>query len=436
MKRPISTRLHGALDYLTGGLLAAAPSVLGLERDAPAARSMRAAAAGHAGYSLVTDYELGAVKALPMRAHLALDAAGAVALAASPWLLGTARRGRRHWLPQLGFGLYELGAVALSDPDRTSGGRSGLSGAVVVITGASSGIGRATAERFADDGAKLVLAARRAQPLADTAAACEERGAEAIAVPTDVRDEQAVARLAQAAVERFGRIDVWVNNAGVTLMGRLDESPPELWRGVVETNLFGAVNGSREAVRRFRRQGSGTIVNVASVNARAASPYATSYVASKFALRGFSESLRQELRGDGIDVVTVLPASIDSPFFQHVANYMPKQVKPLRPILKPERVADAIVRAATRPRREVIVGASGRQLVLMHDLAGGVFERMMRRQVERDHFREAPATPTSGSVTTPMEEGTGVTGGWKEGEGDAPGPERAHTRPRGLTKIR
>ena len=114
----ISTRLHGVLDYLTGSMLVAAPLVVGLDFRSAAGRALCISGAAHAGYSALTDYELGAVRLLPMRAHLALDAAGAVALATSPWMLGTTGRGRRHWLPHVLFALWELPAVALSDPGR------------------------------------------------------------------------------------------------------------------------------------------------------------------------------------------------------------------------------------------------------------------------------------------------------------------------------
>ncbi len=140
------------------------------------------------------------------------------------------------------------------------------SSSVVVVTGASSGIGRATALAFAEAGASLVLAARREEALREAAAQCEERGARAVAVATDVRDQAAVDRLEQAAHERFGRLDVWVNDAAVHLFARFDEAPADLWREVMEVNFFGYVHGARAAIRRFREQGGGTLIQVGSVN--------------------------------------------------------------------------------------------------------------------------------------------------------------------------
>ena len=302
-----------------------------------------------------------------------------------------------------------------------------LASSVVVVTGASSGIGRATALAFAEAGASLVLAARREEALREAAAQCEERGARAVAVATDTRDEAAVERLEQTALERFGRLDVWVNNAAVHLFARFDEAPADLWREVMEVNFFGYVHGSRAAIRRFRQQGEGTLINVASVNSAVGAPYASAYVSSKFALRGFGECLRDELRDEQIDVCTVMPASIDTPLFQHAANFTGRAAKPLRPIIRPERVAAAIVRCAKRPRREVIVGASGRQLVLTHALAPALFERMMTRNVQREHFLDEPLEPTPGNVYEPMPEWTGVTGGWKEGDASPEGGDPART---------
>jgi NAD(P)-dependent dehydrogenase (short-subunit alcohol dehydrogenase family) len=183
-----------------------------------------------------------------------------------------------------------------------------LANCVVVITGASSGIGRAAAYLFADEGSRLVLAARAERPLNDVAAECERRGTRAAAVPTDVRDEDAVERLAQAAVERFGRLDVWVSGAGVMAYGHFEEVPAEIFRAVIETNLLGQVHGARSALRRFREQHSGVLINMSSVWGRVSAPDVSAYVTSKFAVRAFSECLRQGLRAEpNIDVATMLP---------------------------------------------------------------------------------------------------------------------------------
>jgi NAD(P)-dependent dehydrogenase (short-subunit alcohol dehydrogenase family) len=153
-----------------------------------------------------------------------------------------------------------------------------LAESVVVITGASSGIGRAAAEAFANEGSTVVLAARREAALRDVAHHCEAMGARALVVPTDVTDEQAVNHLAQQALENFGRIDVWVNNAAVTLFARFEEAPSDVYRRVIETNLFGYIYGARYAIRAFREQGSGVLVNVSTVAALAPQPYTSAYV--------------------------------------------------------------------------------------------------------------------------------------------------------------
>ncbi len=291
-----------------------------------------------------------------------------------------------------------------------------IEGSVVVITGASSGIGRATALEFARRGANVVVAARREEPLESLVGECQGAGAQAIAVPTDVRDLAAVEALAAAAVDRFGRLDVWVNNAAVTVFGRFEDTPMDAIRQVIETNLFGYMHGARAALPHFRRAGEGVLINNASVTGKVGAPYLSTYSTSKFAIVGFGEALRQELLLSGdrdIKVSTILPAAIDTPFYQHAANYTGRAPKPLNPTYAPEDVARAIVACAENPRREMFVGNVGVMLTLTRRLSPRLYEQMYARQVDMDHFQDAPAPNTPGNVFQPMAEGTETSGGWK-----------------------
>jgi short-subunit dehydrogenase len=288
-----------------------------------------------------------------------------------------------------------------------------LSDSVVVVTGASSGIGRATALAFAREGAALVVAARRREPLDSLVEECRALGASALAAPTDMTDERAVRDLARRPLETFGRLDVWVNNAAVGALGDFEAIPPDVFRRTVDVGFFGYVHGARAAIAHFRTHGEGVIINVASMVGKMAMPYYTPYVAAKFAVVGFSETLRQELLGSGIHVVTLMPAAIDTPFFQHSANYTGRALKPPRPVYAPESVAAAIVDAARRPRRERFVGNSARAMHLLRLLAPALYERVARVMTDHDHFQSASALPTAGATLLPMPEGTDVRGGWR-----------------------
>ncbi len=296
-----------------------------------------------------------------------------------------------------------------------------LRDAVVVITGASSGIGRATALECARRGATVVVAARRTAPLEALALECGQVSGRALAVPTDVTDEQAVRELARVALETFGRIDVWVNNAAVVAMGRFAETPAEAFRGVIETNVFGVVHGARVALPIFYEQGAGVLINVASIDAQLGQPYMSAYTASKHAVRGLGISLRQEAALAGakdVHICTVLPATIDTPLFQHAANYSGRAVRAMPPVYSPERVAKTIAQLAEHPKREELVGTMGYQLGLLRTLAPGLAERMMARQSDMMQLAaDQPAAPTDGNVFTPIPDGDGVSGGWKQPAG-------------------
>jgi NAD(P)-dependent dehydrogenase (short-subunit alcohol dehydrogenase family) len=299
-----------------------------------------------------------------------------------------------------------------------------ISDTVTVITGASSGIGRATALRLAGRRGTVVLASRQPEALREVALECRERGGQALAVPTDVTDEEQVQELGRQAIAAFGRIDVWVNDAAVTMLGRFEESPPEAFRRVIDTNFFGYVHGVRAALPYFREQGHGILINVASVVSRVGNPFATAYAASKAAVLAFSESLRMELRDTpGIRVCNVLPATIDTPLFQHAANFAGRAVRAMPPVYAPEEVAEAIVDLIHHPRREVKVGNAGRMIALRALLPRALTEWAMARKIEREHFQNRPSRPSIGNVFQPQPELNAVHGGWME-NGGAPSAAR------------
>ena len=286
---------------------------------------------------------------------------------------------------------------------------------VVVITGASSGLGRATAVAFAATGARVVLAARRAEALEDAAAECRAGGGGALAVPADVADPAAVEALAQAAEAAFGRVDVWINAAGVLHFGRVEDTPRDVLERVLAVNLAGTIDGARTALRRFRAQGSGVLINVGSVLGVVGQPYSAAYVASKFAVRGLSESLRQELHDQPrIHVCTVLPAAIDTPAYQHAANHMGRELTPIRLLYPPQAVARACLSLARRPRREAFGGpAFGWMTALGKAAFPGLSEQMVGMATRTMEVGRRAQPPTDGAVHAPMIDGLGASGGWR-----------------------
>ena len=287
---------------------------------------------------------------------------------------------------------------------------------VVVITGASSGIGRATALKYASAGANLVLAARRKNVLKNVAEECRHHDVEAIAVDTDVSDKGDLEAVLKKALSEFGRIDIWINDAGVGAVGRFDEIPLEEHRQVIETDLMGTIHGSYFAIRQFRKQGNGILINVSSYLGKGSSPYHTSYTAAKHGVRGLGMSLRQELWANNekdIRVCTVMPVSIDTPFFQHAANHSGKLVMPIPPVYDVNEAADALLLLAFKPRDEVTVGRAGKLFSLQGKLMPKLTEKQMALHTHRAALKQDKTErSSSGSLFKPMQAGTGTRGGW------------------------
>lgn len=281
--------------------------------------------------------------------------------------------------------------------------KGSLAGKVVVITGASSGIGREAALQFARRRACVVLAARDEAALREVAEECRThaRAGDVLVLPTDVARSSQVDALADAALQRFGRIDVWVNDAGVYMMGRFEDTPEDAFRDLFETNVMGYVHGARAALRAFRARGHGVLIHVGSMAGKVPYALSSAYCMSKRAIHALNESLVQELRGSGIHTCVVAPATVDTPLFQHAANFTGREIVAMPPIYSPERVARAIVSCAERPRREVRVGSIPRAA-----------DARMPAMVERDHLGEGWQAPTSGNLREPLQPHA-VRGGWK-----------------------
>ncbi len=277
---------------------------------------------------------------------------------------------------------------------------------VIVITGASSGIGLATARRAAREGAKLVLAARNVQALDALVRELEQSGREAIRVVADVGKREDVQGIAHAAIERFGGFDTWVNNAGVSIYGRLDEVAVEDFKRLFDTNLWGVVHGSLAAVAHLKQRG-GALINVGSEVSDVAIPLQGMYSASKHAVKGFTDALRIELeeKGAPVSVTLIRPTAIDTMFVEHAKNYMEVEPQLPPPLYAPDVVAQAILEAAQHPHRDIYVGANAKVASLLakflprgsdYYLRKSAFSSQRTRRPARTHDANALDAPGVG----------------------------------------
>jgi short-subunit dehydrogenase len=285
---------------------------------------------------------------------------------------------------------------------------------LVVITGASSGIGEATAEAFAREGAWLVLAARDGDAVEQVAARCRTFGAPALAVATDVTDAAAVKRLAEQALAFGGRIDVWVSNVGIGAVGAFHETPMEAHEQIVRASLVGHMNDAHAVLPIFLEQRRGVFINMISLGGFAPAPFAAAYSAAKFGLRGFAEALRGELAAyPGIHICDIYPGFVDTPGIAHGANYVGRRLSAPPPVLDARTVAAAIVRVSRKPKPTTMVGAVTGLVRLGHFLAPELSTRMLSKLMAF-YFRRAPKVAKSrGNLFDPPPTPGGIDGGMR-----------------------
>lgn len=292
-----------------------------------------------------------------------------------------------------------------------------LKDSTIVITGASSGLGKGVALSLAEIGANVVLAARRTHLLDDLVAEIEKKGGSAIAVTVDVSNLQDVNKLASAAISRYGKIDVWINNVGVGALGLFWDIPVEDHARLIDVNFKGVLFGTHEAIKQFRTQQYGVLINIGSVDSEVPLAYQSIYAATKAAVLSLSRSLNEELSLAGLDkqikIGTILPWAVDTPWWIHAANYTGHAPR-MAAMDDPEKVIQAIVNACLEPKEKQPVGSKAYSSNLSHQLFPGFTEHLSAKIADKEVSKGGAFPHTSGAIYKPLAEGTSVSGGVKK----------------------
>ncbi|MBD9388462.1 SDR family NAD(P)-dependent oxidoreductase [Agrobacterium sp. AGB01] len=284
---------------------------------------------------------------------------------------------------------------------------------VVVVVGASSGFGRGSAIKLAAEGASVVVAARRKHMLDEIVAEIASAGGKAFAVEADVSDPAQVSEIAEAAINQFGRIDVWINNVGVGAIGYFWDIPIEDHSRLVDVNLKGLIYGAHVALRQFIVQGYGTLINTGSIDSEVPLALQNTYAATKAGVLSLSRSLNEELRlaqMDDIKVGTIMPWAVDTPWWDHAANYTGRAPR-MAMMDDPEIVVDAIVRSCLNPKEERPVGWKAKASDLSHHLMPDLTERMSANIAKKQSDRGGDRSFHTGAIYEPMLDGLGMDGG-------------------------
>jgi len=296
--------------------------------------------------------------------------------------------------------------ASLSDSDRQA-----IAGKTYVITGASSGFGRGTALALGAMHANVVIAARRTNVLEDVATQIRAAGGNALVVTTDVSHPDEMVRLRDAAVAKFSRIDVWINDVGVGVIAPFTNAPIEDYSRLVDVNFKSVVYGTYVALQQFERQRSGTLVNVGSIDSEVPLAYQAAYSATKAAVLSLSRALNEELRLAGlrhVHVAVIMPWASNTPWWDHAANYSGKRPNMIG-MDDPQKIVNAMVWLSLHPQEELSVGWKAKGSYISHHLLPDLTERISADLAHRYQMETPPpASPTKGTLYDPMQQGQDV----------------------------